>query len=318
MNDMTKEARWKQQAVLVTGASGVMGKALLSNLHANGYERVKYISSADADLTDSKQAEFLITKEKPDLIFHLAARVSGIMGNMRNRGVAYLDNIRINTNVIEAARIANVKKIVAMGTTAIYSDLVKLPMSEDDLWLGPPHHSEAPYGHAKRSMLAQLDAYREQYGIEYAFCISTNLFGPHDKFDEATGHVIPSLISKFQRAITTGGPVEVWGTGSAQRDFLFSKDAAEAVRLIAEGGDGPINMASGKPVSIRQCVETISRIVGYKGEIIWDTTKPNGQMMRSYNIDKLVNLGFCTKYSLEDGLSETFDWYKSNVASARR
>lgn len=311
-------SRWRTAPVLITGVSGVMGQALVRYLQDNSFSNVVALTSKDADLTNMEATQAAMDRYRPSLVFHLAARVSGIMGNMRNRGRAYLDNILINTNVIEAARRAGVKKIVAMGTTAIYSDIAPQPLSEDDLWLGPPHHSEAPYGHAKRAMLAQLQAYNEEYGLEYAFCISTNLFGPGDKFDEATGHVIPSLISKFHRALHTGGIVEVWGTGEPQRDFLYSMDAAHALYLIADQGSGPINVASGKPVSIKECVETIANVVGYNGEIRWDTSKPNGQMLRDYNIDCLMGLGFSPKYSLSDGLTETFEWYARNVSNARR
>lgn len=237
---------------------------------------------------------------------------------MRDRARAYVDNIRINTNVIEAAHKGGVVKIVAMGTTAIYSDLVPMPMAERDLWLGAPHASEAPYGHAKRAMLAQLDAYKEQYGLEFAYAISTNLYGPHDRFDEQHGHVIPSLVSKFTRAVERGDDVSVWGSGTARRDFLFATDAASALLLLAEKGEGPVNMASGTTVSIRECAEMMAEVAGYDREIIWDTGMPNGQMVRAYDIKRLSELGFKAQYDLKQGLEETFRWYRDNQAAARR
>lgn len=303
--------------VMVTGAGGVIGQALVENLTAAGYADVVGLVSKDGDLCSFDETMALMESHRPALIFHMAARVSGIMGNMKNRALAYLDNIRINTNVIEAARSVGVKKIVAMGTTAIYSDLVTLPMKEDDLWLGPPHASEAPYGHAKRAMLAQLEAYKEQYGIDFAYAISTNLYGAHDRFDEQYGHVVPSLVSKFYSASLSGEDVTVWGDGSPQRDFLYSRDAAEALRLIGEKGHGAINLASGSPVKIRDVVELLAEISRIKGAVRWDSTKPNGQMLRQYSVDRLSEIGFSPQYSLQEGLKETYDWFSQNQDNLR-
>ncbi|MEJ7933135.1 GDP-L-fucose synthase [Sphingobium sp. AN558] len=304
--------------ILVTGASGVMGQALVEELRERNFTDVTAIASKEANLLKEQTVHDLFAHVKPDLVFHLAARVSGIMGNLRNRAAAFTDNARMNINVIDAAVQNGVTKFVAMGTTAIYSDTIALPMKEDDLWQGAPHGSEAPYGHAKRAMLAQLEACREHYGLQYAYCISTNLYGPHDKFDEQYGHVLPSLISKFHRAVTTGSQVEVWGTGAAQRDFLFAKDAAKALILSAESGEGPINVASGNPISIRETAETIADVVGYKQPIIWDETKPNGQMLRDYDITKLLGLGFKPQISFREGVRQTYNWYAENFPNVRR
>jgi len=206
------------ERVLITGVSGVAGRALVQELTVSGYEVIG-ANSARADLTRRDQAEELLDAIRPTYVVHLAGRVHGIMGNIHSQGQAFYDNIQINTNVVEASRRVGVKKIVAMGSTAIYSDIVSLPMREDDLWLGAPHYSEGGYAHAKRAMIAQLEAYREQYGMDYSFAVSTNLYGPGDKFDEAHGHVLPSLVSKVHRAQTLGIPLEVWGTGTVTRDF---------------------------------------------------------------------------------------------------
>lgn len=304
--------------VMVTGASGVIGNALVERLRERGHTQIFALSSDDCDLRDEAATLDLFQRCKPAMVFHMAAKVAGIMGNMVNRASAYLDNIRINTNVIDAAYRSGAGKIVAMGTTAIYSDLVSLPMSEDDIWIGPPHASEAPYGHAKRAMLAQLEAYKEQYGLEYVYCVSTNLYGPHDKFDEKFGHVLPSLVSKFARAAREGTSITVWGDGSPQRDFLYSVDAAEALCLVAEKGQGAINLASGQPVSIRHAVELLAEVSGYSGAIEWDASKPKGQMLREYSISRLASLGFQTRYSLHDGLEETYRWFCANESVARR
>jgi GDP-L-fucose synthase len=304
--------------VVITGGTGVVGTALAAELRAAGYETVIPLSQADGDLANQAEAETAIARARPDIVYHLAARVHGIMGNLRTQGESYLANIRINTNVIEAARRAGARKIVAMGSTAIYSDQVPRPMREADLWLGAPHGSEAGYAHAKRAMLAQLGAYHEQYGLDYAFCIATNMFGPNDRFDEQNGHVIPSLLSKFERAIRNGEPVEVWGTGTPRRDFLFSHDAAHAMRLVGERFTGPINLATGKAISIADMVEAMVRVTGFPGSVIWDRSKPDGQMLRDYDVGQLRALGFEPVNTLDDALRTTFAWLRDHAGAARR
>jgi GDP-L-fucose synthase len=311
-------SRWKDDPVLVTGSTGVIGSALVNELRLAGFTSVTAVSSSSANLLIEGEALELLNSVRPKLVFHFAARVYGIMGNLKNKAAAYLDNIRINTNLIEAARHAGAQKIVAMGSTAIYSDIVPLPMSEKDIFLGRPHSSEAAYAHAKRSMLAQLEAYHDQFGLDYAFCVSTNLFGPSDKFDENFGHVIPSLISKFYQAKKQGSPIVVWGTGSPQRDFLYSKDAATALLHIADVHTGAINLASGAPVTIRDAVEALQEISGFEGNVVWDTSKPNGQQMREYDMQLLRSIGIKPRYQFKDALRETYTWYAANIDRARR
>ncbi len=303
--------------VLVTGASGLMGRALLDELRGSGVDAVG-LSSGDVDLTDFDLTCRAFERHRPGVVYHLAARVRGIMGNARAHGEAYLANVRMNTNAVEAARLAGVRKVVAMGSAAIYADRVPLPMREEEVWSGPPHHSEAGYAHAKRGMLAQLESYRDQWGLDYAYCISTNLFGPHDRFDEQHGHVIPSLISKFHRAVRTGEKVTVWGTGTPRRDFLYVKDAARALALVGASHSGPINVASGGSVSIKDAAELIAELSGYDREIAWDRAKPDGQVLRAYEVSKLEALGFRRRWTLRDGLAETLAWFDANVACARR
>lgn len=296
----------------------MLGRALMDELQASTTERVVGLTSRDVDLTDFDSTQKLFSSVRPDVVYHLAARVFGVMGNLRAQGQGYLENIRMNTNVVEAARMAGATKVVAMGSAAIYSDSVPLPMAEDHIWNGPPHFSEAGYAHAKRGMLAHLEAYRDQYGLDYAYCVSTNLFGPHDRFDEQFGHVLPSLLSKFLRANQTGGSVTIWGSGTPQRDFLYSKDAARALRMIGEGFTGPINLATGKAISIAETVQLIAEVSGFKGEVEWDRSKPDGQKLRAYNVSKLAGLGFEPRYSLGSALKETYEWLAANVATARR
>ena len=301
----------------MTGASGLMGRALVNELREAGVETIG-VSSVDADLRQFEPTRALFDRHRPDVVYHLAAWVRGIGGNAGAHGRAYLDNTRINTNAIEAARVAGARKMVAMGSAAIYSDAIPLPMREADIWTGPPHASEAGYAHAKRGMLAQLEAYRGQWGLDFAYCVSTNLFGPGDNFDELHGHVIPSLISKFHRAARTGETVSVWGSGTPQRDFLYVKDAARAMRLIGKAFTGPINMASGSTVSIRETVDLIAEAASYHGEVRWDAAKPDGQKLRAYDVSGLTALGFRPRWTLRDALAETFAWFEANSEAARR
>ena len=305
------------ERVLVTGASGLMGRALVAELKARKKEVIG-LTSQDVDLTDFKASVSIFKRHRPEVVYHLAARVSGIMGNLRAQGQAYLDNVQINTNTVEAARQAGARKIIAMGSAAIYSDMVRLPMQEDEVWVGAPHSAEAGYAHAKRGMLAQLETYRDQWGLDFAYLISTNLFGPNDKFDEAHGHVIPSLISKFHQAVLRDEIVSVWGTGTPQRDFLYVKDAARATCLIGEAFSGSINLATGTGTSIKDTVELIAAISGYKREVSWDRSKPDGQKLRAYDVSKLQALNFKPIYTLREALAETFSWFDANLDTIRR
>ena len=306
------------QCCIVTGATGLLGRAVCDELRASTDMVVVGVGSSDVDLTDFAATRDFFAEHRPKIVYHLAARVAGIMGNMRAQGQGYFDNVLMNTNVVEAARLAGVTKIVAMGSSAIYSDAVTLPMTEDQIWSGAPHPAEAGYAHAKRGMLAHLDAYRDQYGLDYAYCVSTNLFGPHDKFDEKHGHVIPSLLSKFHRAVQEGDSISVWGTGSPMRDFLYSKDAAVAMRMIGDRFTGPINLATGSAVSIRDTVDVIKDVSGFTGPLEGDATKPDGQKLRQYDVGKLRALGFRPAYDLRRALQETYDWLVQNAATVRR
>ncbi|GHS90060.1 GDP-L-fucose synthase [Actinomycetota bacterium] len=306
-----------QGKALITGASGVVGRALKSELTRAGYD-VFAADHTHGDLRVAAEAQSLLEEVRPNSVIHLAGRVHGLMGNIGSQGEAFYDNAMMNINVIEASRRVGVSKFVAMGSTAIYSDEVPLPMRETDLWIGEPHGSERGYGHAKRAMVAQLEAYRHQYGMDYAFVVSTNLYGPGDRFDETHGHVLPSLVSKFHRAAVSGDRLVVWGSGTPTRDFLYSADAAAALRTILEGFSGTINMATGASVTIREAVETLAKVSGFDGEVVWDLSKPDGQHARLYDTSRLRALGWTPKVTLEDGLRETYEWYAQNNASARR
>lgn len=305
------------ERVLVTGAGGVLGTALLAALRGK-VGALCAPTRADVDLLDEAAVNAAWRAFAPSVVFHLAGRVTGVQGNISFGGQAFYDNAKINLNVIEASRLAGARKIIAAGTTAIYSDLAPLPMSEADLWLGAPHGSEGPYGHAKRAMLAHLEAYKGQYGLDFGYLICTNLYGPGDRFDEVYGHVVPSLISRFHRAKTEGLPsITIWGDGAPTRDFLYAGDAAAAFIKVAEQGSGAYNTATGRSAPIRALVETLAEVSGYDGRIDWDITKPKGQLVRAYDVARLTGLGWEAQTSLAQGLRKTYDWYDANLASVR-
>lgn len=305
--------------VLLTGVGGVLGAALFKALNKRGVKSICAPTRSDCDLLKWDSVIGLCQEFRPTLIFHLAAWVSGLGGNLKFSAQAFYENAQININIIEAARRTGVEKFVAAGTTAVYSDEVPLPLSEKHIWVGVPHSSERAYGHAKRAMLAQLEACQLQSGLDYGYLLCTNLYGPHDRFDEVHGHVIPSLISRFYRAKQSGQKeIIVWGDGTPTRDFLYSEDAAEAFLTIAEKGHGPYNVATGSHVTIREMVDTLKTVCGFDGDIVWDTSKPNGQQARSYDISLLSALGWRQQISLDAGLAETFAWYGQHVETARR
>lgn len=293
--------------IVITGASGVLGHALTDHLRAAG-EEVVPLSSAEVDLCDSAATTACMREFSPRLIFHVAGRVHGLGGNSKYPAEMYYDNIRINSNVVHAAHKCGAKKIVAVSTIAIYSSDAARPVSEASIWEGRPHASEAAYAQAKRSMLAQLEAYEAQYGLAFAYPIMTNIYGPHDRFDPQYGHVVPSLVAKFHAAARNGGVVGVWGTGAAERDFLYSEDAAAALAVIGEHHEGPINVATGGTVRIREVVEALQTISGVDA-VEWDSSKPDGQMLRNYDVSRLQSLGFAPRVSLQEGLKRTYDWY---------
>lgn len=297
------------QTALVTGASGMLGSALVRRLEQTGQFTVVPLTRRDADLLDAEAVRRAFSSARPDIVFHCAAKVAGLGGNSAFPADFFDENILINTHVVRAARTAGAAKFVGVGTTAIYSDTAPLPMKESDIWLGPPHHSEVAYGVAKRAMLTQLQAYKKQHGMEYSYGILTNLYGPNDTFDKAYGHVVPSLICKIKEAMDANQPLEVWGDGSPRRDFLYVDDAADALIMIGERGDGPYNIASGSVITIRGLVEALTEASGFNGEVVWATDKPNGQMLRDYDLSSIRAIGFEASVSLHDGLPRTWEWY---------
>jgi GDP-L-fucose synthase len=302
--------------VLITGGTGLVGRALTSVLEDEGLENVIALGSKDCDLRDSEATRKLFSDICPDYLFHLAARVYGIGGNAKYKADVLFENVMINTNVIEFARRSGVKKIVAMGSGCVYPELKgQKELFEEQIWLGPPHSSEDSYAHSKRLMLAHLQAAKEQYGLKSAFAISGNLYGPYDNFNIEDGHVTPSLVAKFFQAAQKGQSVKVWGTGVAVRDFSYSDDAAQALYKVLLNAEGPINLGSGCRHAIKDIVAVLQDISGV--HIEWDASKPNGQLERYYNLDKLKATGFIARVSLEEGVRKTYEWYSENWRSAR-
>jgi GDP-L-fucose synthase len=309
----------RDDAILVTGGSGLAGLNLIDYLQSQGFTRILAPTSKECDLTDRETVLDYFESNRPDYVFHMAGFVRGIMGNMRNQGESYFKNTLINTHVVDASHRAGAKKIVAMGTAAMFPDLGPgVPLTEEAVWMGPPHPSEYGYAQAKRGMLAQLQTYEESYGMPYAFAFCVNLYGPHDRFNTETGHVIPSLVKKFNDAKQAKTKVTVWGDGSAHRDFLYIKDASRALHVIMDKINGPINLATGKSQRIRDIVEILAAYTGTEDQVHWDTSKPSGYILRTYDVSLLDAAGFKCQYTLEQALHETYDWYASHSSTVRQ
>jgi GDP-L-fucose synthase len=306
----------RNSPILVTGANGLAGSAVIEHLRANMFTCVLPFTRSDCDLRDHSAVAKFFDIIKPHQIFHAAATVYGLGGNMANQGKSILDNTLINTAVIDAAHTCgSVKKITVMGTNAAYPWPTPLPFKEENLYNGRPDAGEFGYGHAKRHMLAMLEAYQQSYGLEYTYIVSGNLYGPRDKFDIYTGHVLPSLIAKFHEAKIAGVPVNVWGDGTARRDFLYCKDLARVVQLLMSEDikSGPINIGSGEAYSIQRIVDLLCAISGVPaGRVRFDKSKPNGRLNCFADLSRLRALGFTPNYSIEQGLQETWDWFEDS------
>lgn len=295
--------------ILITGGKGLVGSALIAELENQGYTNLASITRQSCDLTNFEKVKSLFNEIKPDVVFHMAASVYGIGGNAKNPAKIFLDNTLMNTHVIEASRQVEVAKIVAMGTVAAYPDPKVIPIKEEHIWDGPPHRSESSYGHAKRAMLAQLLAYQENDGLDFSYVISTNLYGPDDKFDVQQGHVIPSLIRKFYEAKKTHSEVVIWGDGNAARDFLYSKDMARALVLTMNKHSGPINIASGTKTMIKEVVSFLSNYFDMQSQVRWDSSMPNGRQFYEIDLSNMRSMEFSPMYTIQSGLRETLEWF---------
>ena len=300
--------------ILVTGGAGFLGQRVVHFLIDAGADPLRITAplSRECDLRVYQNCVDVVSGK--DLVIHLAARVGGIGYNREHAGELFYDNIMMGAQIIEAARLAHVSKVVAIGTVCAYPKYTPVPFHEADLWNGYPEETNAPYGLAKKMLLVQAQAYREQYGMNTIFLLPVNLYGPHDNFDPESSHVIPALIRKFVEAKRYDVPqVEVWGTGSASREFLYVDDAARAIVMAAETyneGD-PINIGAGFEIQIRELVELIRDLTEYDGEIVWDTSKPDGQPRRCLDVSLArERFGFHACVSFSEGLKNTIEWYK--------
>jgi GDP-L-fucose synthase len=310
---------WEGRRVTVTGGAGFLGSAVVRRLHEAGASEIFVPRSAKYDLRKAPDIERALADGRPDLIIHLAAVVGGIGANRESPGRFFYDNAIMGVELMEQARLAGVDKFVAIGTVCAYPKLTPVPFREEDLWDGYPEETNAPYGLAKKMLLVQAQAYRDQYGFNAIYLLPVNLYGPGDNVDPARSHVIPALIKKCVDACERGDDfIEAWGTGSASREFLYIDDAARGIVLAAERYDGrePINLGVGSEITIRDLTELITRLTGFTGEIRWDPSKPNGQPRRALDTSRAREaFGFTSSTSFEDGLRATIDWYRDRLRS---
>lgn len=302
--------------ILVTGGAGFLGRFVVKRLQERGVspEAIRVPRSRDYDLRRWEACQRVV--EGMDLVIHLAGKVGGIGYNRKYPAELLYDNALMGLQLMEAARQAGVRKFVVVGTVCAYPKFTPVPFREDDLWNGYPEETNAPYGLAKKLLLVQAQAYRQQYGFNAIYLLPANLYGPGDHFDLEDAHVIPVLIRKCVEAIQAGtSEIVCWGDGSPTREFLYVEDAAEGIVLAAERYDRPepVNLGSGSEISIRELVELIARLTGFQGRILWDPTKPNGQPRRSLDTSRASAFGFKAKTPLEEGLRRTIAWYREHV-----
>jgi GDP-L-fucose synthase len=299
--------------VVVTGGAGFLGRRVDAEFRARGAE-VIVPRKRDYDLVEREACRRLVADTHPDIVVHLAARVGGIGANRQNPGLFFFDNLMMGVQLVEECRLAGVAKVVTVGTICSYPKHTPVPFNEDALWEGYPEETNAPYGLAKKMLLVQGQAYRQQYGMDIIHLLPVNLYGPGDNFDPATSHVIPALIDRFDEAVRTGRQdVEVWGSGNASREFLYVDDAARGIRLATESYDGatPVNLGAGFEITIRDLAHLIARLSGFSGAIRWDASKPDGQPRRSVDTTRAERLfGFRADVAFEDGLKQTIAWYR--------
>jgi len=298
---------------LVTGGAGFLGRRVVDELERTSNAQAFVPRSSEYDLRSPEGIDRALAASRPDVVIHLAAVVGGIGANRAHPGRFFYENAVMGIELIERSRRAGVGKFVAVGTVCSYPKYTPVPFREDDLWAGYPEETNAPYGVAKKMLLVQAQAYRQEYGFDAIYLVPVNLYGPGDNFDLETSHVIPALIRKFVEAKERGETkVECWGTGRPTREFLYVDDAARAIRLAVGGHDGPdpVNLGSGEEISIRELADKIARVVGYDGELVWDDSKPDGQPRRRLDVSRAeLEFGFRAEVFLDEGLERTVGWY---------
>ncbi len=306
----------EEKKILVTGGAGFLGKQVIAQLKEAGasLDNITVPRSKDCDLRSLEHCKSAV--EGQDVVIHLAAHVGGIGLNREKPAELFYDNLMMGTQLIHAAYLAKVQKFVCVGTICAYPKFTPVPFKEDDLWNGYPEETNAPYGIAKKALLVQLQSYRQQYGFNGIYLLPVNLYGPEDNFKPESSHVIPALIRKVYEAQQQGvKQLPVWGDGSPTREFLFSEDAARGIVMGAQHYDDtePVNLGTGYEITIKDLVEMISQLMGFDGELIWETDQPNGQPRRCLDTQRAQkSFGFTAQVSLEEGLRRTIDWYRQN------
>ena len=312
---------WQNQRVLVTGGGGFLGGRVVERLRSSGCRDVLAPRSSEYDLRNGGDIERLYDVVRPTMVVHLAAVVGGIGANRERPAEFFYDNLLMGVQLLDRAWRAGIPKFVAIGTVCAYPKLAPVPFSEDDLWNGYPEETNAAYGLAKKMLLVQSQAYRQQYGYNSIFLLPVNLYGPGDNFDPRSSHVIPALIRKCVDAVDGGDQrIEVWGDGTPTREFLYVDDAAEGILLAAERYDSsdPVNLGSGHEISITDLVHQIAKEVGFTGQIVFDPSKPNGQPRRQLDVRRAAErFGFRARTPFDEGLKKTVDWYRTNARERR-
>ena len=307
---------WRDRRVLLTGGGGFLGGFIRERLERERPAAILAPRQDELDLRDGAAIRRYLAERKPDLIVHAAAVVGGIGANRLHPGRFFYENAIMGIQLIEEARRAGVPKFVCLGTICAYPKFAPIPFREDDLWNGYPEETNAPYGIAKKALLVQLQAYRQEYGFNGIFLLPVNLYGPRDNFDLESSHVIPAMIRKFVEANERGDDaVVLWGDGSPTREFLYVEDAADGIVLAAERYDGaePVNLGRGEEIAIRDLADMVARKTGFRGQILWDASKPNGQPRRRLDVSRAAReLGFRANTSFIDGLTRTIEWYEKS------
>jgi len=300
------------ERILVTGSTGLVGRCFTGD---------KFIRSTLCDLTDPRQADNLFRSVKPDAVIHCAAKVGGLQANMTQKGDFFYQNIMMNTNVIESARKSGVKKLISFLSTCVFPNDVEYPLSPEKIHLGKPHYSNDAYAYAKRMSDIQIQAYREQFGCEYFSVIPTNIYGPGDNYNLQNGHVVPTLIHKFYLAKKNNTPVEIWGTGKPLREFIYSEDVANLTSRLLENysGSDPVILSTSQEVSIAELAEIIKNSINYKGKIIYQKEKPDGQFRKPSDNSVIKDLFPDFKFTpIEEGIQKSIDWFERNYTEARK
>jgi GDP-L-fucose synthase len=307
---------FKDRRIVITGGAGFLGSYIIDGLKKRGCKNILVPKIEDYNLINLPDVTRMYDGMKPDIVIHLAAVVGGIGANRQHPGKFFYENLMMGVQLIEQARLRNLEKFVAIGTVCSYPKFTPVPFKEDDLWNGYPEETNAPYGLAKKMLLVQSQSYRTEYGFNSIFLVPVNLYGPGDNFNPSSSHVIPALIKKCVDAIDAGDDhIVCWGTGKASREFIYVSDAAEGILLATEryNGPQPVNVGAGFEITIKDLVDKIVRLTGFKGQIRWDTSSPDGQPRRRLDVSRAKQLfGFEAKVSFDEGLKRTIDWYLEN------